>query len=769
MCKTISLLFACTLFLGNLLSQSCLPNGAVFQSQSDVSSFYNSNPDCTEILGNIQISGSDIRNLSGLRNITKIHGNLEINQTQLKNLGGLEKLEEINGNLIIYYNEKLENLSGFDNLKHIGGNLTIEFHENLRTMEGFPKLETVGSNFNLDTNFFFMEAPDLEGFENLKTVGGNFRLYGNLVKNMSGINNLETIEGDFFMSLNTIGTFPITGFSKLKYVGGDFEIETEDANSLIGFRNLETVKGAFTLDNLRFLENLNDFKKVNLRRSESMKIVYNTEVPICNTRNICEHIIFNKNPDYTFKDNAEGCRTNNEVLESCKADLSKINVHVFYDLNQNKIKDDDEKLIPNSLVRVESLDLTALSNQDTVISIELFFGNHQIFFDIEDNEPWELTTDESAIDINLSPSNHCDSVFFGIYPKKIFTDFSASLNNPVLRCNNFITFTPQVNNTGTTISDGILWFKIDEAIDSFEFITTPNIVVGDTLFGWNFTDLHPNYSFQTQIGMKVPGPPDFTLGDYLRFETWVGFIENNSNKTSDTFYYFDEVQCSYDPNDKLVSPNREDDLTLFDENLFYTIRFQNTGNAEAYDVVIRDTLDENLNLKTIKILGSSHPDILKTVVENGRNISFEFKSIFLPDSTTNFDESQGYISYSIKSKNGLPENTPIKNTASIYFDQNPPIVTNTTENVMVSYLPGMEPSDNEINLFPNPTDGKIYLSNNNLKTATVIVSDPTGRVLQVKELTDNNFIQLPGGENGLFFLKIETEEGIVVKRAMKFN
>jgi len=65
-------------------------------------------------------------------------------------------------------------------------------------------------------------------------------------------------------------------------------------------------------------------------------------------------------------------------------------------------------------------------------------------------------------------------------------------------------------------------------------------------------------------------------------------------------------------------------------------------------------------------------------------VEFSFKNILLPDSTTNEPLSHGFVSYKINQKEGLPENTTIENTAYIYFDFNPPIVTNTTNNLLVS-------------------------------------------------------------------------------------
>ena len=68
----------------------------------------------------------------------------------------------------------------------------------------------------------------------------------------------------------------------------------------------------------------------------------------------------------------------------------------------------------------------------------------------------------------------------------------------------------------------------------------------------------------------------------------------------------------------------------------------------------------------------------------GNQLTFEFRNIFLPDSTINFDASQGYVMYSIRAKDDIDEETIIDNTANIFFDYNPAVVTNTTENVMLS-------------------------------------------------------------------------------------
>ncbi|MBK9490010.1 MAG: hypothetical protein IPO07_15465 [Haliscomenobacter sp.] len=90
-----------------------------------------------------------------------------------------------------------------------------------------------------------------------------------------------------------------------------------------------------------------------------------------------------------------------------------------------------------------------------------------------------------------------------------------------------------------------------------------------------------------------------------------------------------------------------------------------------------------------------------------------FKNINLPDSTNNEPESHGFVSFRIKDRSGLAEKTTIDNTAYIYFDQNPAIVTNTTQNIMVSKFEDISTSSQD-KFFPQtlsyiPIQPKIIL------------------------------------------------------------
>jgi uncharacterized repeat protein (TIGR01451 family) len=124
--------------------------------------------------------------------------------------------------------------------------------------------------------------------------------------------------------------------------------------------------------------------------------------------------------------------------------------------------------------------------------------------------------------------------------------------------------------------------------------------------------------------------------------------------------------------------------SLLDDPIDYTIRFQNTGNDTAFQVVIRDTLDVNLDLNTLEITGASHP--YEAFLKPDRTLEFRFSNIHLPDSSTNEPGSHGFVSYRIYPTPNLSSPTIIRNTAYIYFDFNGGIQTNTAVNELVDVL-----------------------------------------------------------------------------------
>jgi Secretion system C-terminal sorting domain len=147
----------------------------------------------------------------------------------------------------------------------------------------------------------------------------------------------------------------------------------------------------------------------------------------------------------------------------------------------------------------------------------------------------------------------------------------------------------------------------------------------------------------------------------------------------------------------------------------------------------------------------------------------------LPDSNVDKPGSEGYITYTIRTKSGLPENTVVTNRAYIYFDQNSPVLTNITDNTMVSQIPvGIFRPDGNLNvsIYPNPFSQAINVRINNPKAVPYIftVTDLQGRELNRTSLQPNSTkIDLSTLSPGIYLYRLingqdnSSEVGRIVK------
>ena len=226
---------------------------------------------------------------------------------------------------------------------------------------------------------------------------------------------------------------------------------------------------------------------------------------------------------------------------------------------------------------------------------------------------------------------------------------------------------------------------------------------------------------------------------------------------------------SYDPNDKQANPKGVGEDNLLPKNIpiDYKIRFQNTGTDTAFQVVVIDTLSDQLDAQSILPGASSHPytfEIRENILE------FTFDNILLPDSTTNEEASNGFVQFSIKQKEDLPDGTLITNTAAIYFDFNEPIFTNEVfhiigQPVIVSLkeIPSQEII--EVSAFPNPFKESTSILLPDAQGGTFEIFNTQGQQIKEKRF-QGNLIEIQGEafhESGLYFIRIQTNRGKILQ------
>lgn len=313
------------------LSQSCLPEGIIFAAQTEIDNFHVNYPSCTEIKGDVTISGGDITNLNGLGNITSIGGKLKIiDNSLLASLTGLENLSNINGHLVIgeyddlggmHGNPLLENLSGLNNLLAIGGDLCIVNNSKLVDIKALENLTSVSdlcirsnriltslnglegltstrsliihSNYSLTNlsglnnltsvlgNYLTIQENhaliSLTGLEGLTSVPVNLWIIGNISLNtLTGLENINSIGSSLHIKGNDLLT-NLSGMEGLTYIGGELIIQANDSlKNLTGLENLNSIKGHFviqannTLTDLTGLEGLPSIKEIFIGENEAL-------------------------------------------------------------------------------------------------------------------------------------------------------------------------------------------------------------------------------------------------------------------------------------------------------------------------------------------------------------------------------------------------------------------------------------------------------------------------------------------------------------------
>ena len=248
-------------------------------------------------------------------------------------------------------------------------------------------------------------------------------------------------------------------------------------------------------------------------------------------------------------------------------------------------------------------------------------------------------------------------------------------------------------------------------------IQNPNYVINGNSITWTIN------STQTS----------FSTTDYLYFTVPSGILNGEQHVFTSTITSSNGTDCyegnnngglmqivgnSYDPNDKNVFKksfyelvgNGFPESTIaygFDDELEYTIRFQNTGTAPAQNIYILDTLDTELDWSTFQLLNTTHE---MNVVNLGNGIlRFEFNNIWLPDSSVSQELSQGHLTFRVRETPNNELYSEVTNTAYIFFDWNPAIITNTTYNMndWIEFVG--EENAFRVEAFPNPMQNELTL------------------------------------------------------------
>lgn len=430
---------------------------------------------------------------------------------------------------------------------------------------------------------------------------------------------------------------------------------------------------------------------------------------------------------------------------------------VFLDENNNGIFDESEPTIPYYPIAADQLG-TLYTNANGQVFSTL---DEATSFEIAiDSWQWNLTT-PALIEVDPAGwQGEAMYYYIGVNPTaNLVTDIEVSLEGVIPTCNMNSFATASVFNDGNFYPGGQMHIQLDPLYTFISSSPSP-ISIENNFLIYGIPSL--NFHQQFDIELNLQNPDETAFGELVSSHaSGYYFIDETTLSTVlDTDSINGEISCAYDPNNKITHTG----IGAFNDIapntwLEYTINFQNIGNAEASSVVITDELSALLDLTTIQPIASSHNFVLTRV---GNLATFTFDNINLPGVEQDEAASHGYVRYRINQLPNLPLGATINNTATIVFDSNEPIITNTATNRIFIPVTISESAMMDFEIYPNPAHDYILWDNAQFNLRRITSS--SGAEITIEKTNTHSPFQIEQLAAGVYFFEFVNSSGIIVRR-----
>ncbi|MCB9170314.1 MAG: VCBS repeat-containing protein [Flavobacteriales bacterium] len=356
---------------------------------------------------------------------------------------------------------------------------------------------------------------------------------------------------------------------------------------------------------------------------------------------------------------------------------------VFIDEDSDGVHAPDEPGVAWRHVVLGPSNVTRLSDAQGSYRFELGGGSYSLTCPgVWDPAIWHLSLGSGGYAIALPPDSSIQDLDFGLAPLLDSGLVDVSVTLGPAPCSGITSLWVSLQNHGSRIEAGDVIVELDPLFTFVSSTPSPDLINGNTLT-YAFDSL--NFFSTSGVDLQVQMPPAADIGADVSTIATVLTVDSlgmPSGTYSDSLQFV--LACSYDPNNKQVVPagyGASGAVSIDQEQLEYTVHFQNTGNATAHNVRIEDALPAGVDPTSLELVAYSHAPT--DVRIDGNMLTIDLLAIMLADSGTSFVDSQGYVRFRCALVPGQPNLTTIDNEASIFFDYNPPIVTDTAHTTLV--------------------------------------------------------------------------------------
>lgn len=319
-----------------------------------------------------------------------------------------------------------------------------------------------------------------------------------------------------------------------------------------------------------------------------------------------------------------------------------------------------------------------------------------------------------------------------------------------------------LHNKGNQIVSGTANFQYDQNVQAFSASVTVPTSFAPGVLTYDYSNLRPFESRMIEVNFQINAPtatPPVNIDDVVNYVVSVTTTPEDEMLSDNTTTLQVLVTGAFDPNDKQCLEGDTVNPTQIGEYLHYNINFENTGNAAAENVVVRDLINaDQFDLESLVVVFASHPMQARLI---GNRAEFLFSGIDLQAS------EKGNVVFKIKTKSTLITNDIVSNKADIFFDYNFPVATNTASTTF--QLLGTEDfgANHSVKIYPNPAHDKVTIeSDSNIKSMQLF--DVQGRILEVISSGGlKTILDISHHVQGIYYLKIVTDTGSKTEKLIK--
>jgi large repetitive protein len=525
------------------------------------------------------------------------------------------------------------------------------------------------------------------------------------------------------------------------------------------------MKGSVALNDTDFDNNLNksSYKIITNPKNGNVKMWANGDVLYLPKQNF-----IGKDTFYYQACDSMGLCSIAEVAVIIKGGF--ITGKIYYDANNNGIFDAGELGMSNELVLFDT-DGKCLSNAAGDFQIAADTSKSYVITPTLNNPLWTVNPLSKTVKTSNNFDQLIENQYFAVRPAIQVSDLAVNVEAGNARPGFTSVTTLTYYNKGTTVLNGKVSLTLDNNV-TYESSDVALTQRSGNVLSWSVVNLQPFESRNLMIFTKTNLTAPLGKDVIYAYEGTLASI-TDTDTTNNKGMAIIAIRGSYDPNDITVDRKeyirKANDATTPNLPLTYTIRFQNTGNAEAIRVEVLDTIQEKLDFTAFEMVAASHkfevqvvPDTNK-VKRNYTVIKWIFDNINLLDSTSKEACSHGFVKYrfkNISTKTNYMKDS-ILNKAAIYFDFNPPVLTDTaTTKFSTLTVSSLEQYNLEFRAYPNPTNGIVNIELAHEADATIEVFNAVGQAISRQILRGSNGqVEMSGFQTGFYIVKIKTQKG----------